>query len=84
VTCSPKKSSFSNTFKTQSLGLFNADMHESLSESLNLTDSQSIYKFHSNTLPGNQIIGRNSPSAMATTGTTIRGGMGGRTTEISK
>ena len=32
---SPKRSDYSNSFKTQSLGLFNPDMHESLADSLN-------------------------------------------------
>jgi hypothetical protein len=32
---SPKKSEFSQSCKTKSLGLFNPDMHESLADSLN-------------------------------------------------
>lgn len=57
---SPKRSEHSNSYKTQSLGLFNPDMHESLAESLN--GSSRHLSFAS--------AKRHSPSAMGSTEST--------------
>lgn len=59
---SPRRAEYSNTFKTQTLGLFNPEMHESLADSL---------------AGGASLMGSprqlKSPSAMASTGSTLGG-----------
>ena len=58
---SPKRSEHSNTYKTQSLGLFNPDMHESLAESLNPSSRQLSFASYK----------RRSPSALGSTESTL-------------
>lgn len=58
---SPKRSEHSNSYKTQSLGLFNPDMHESLADSLNMSSRHMSFAS----------CKRNSPSAMGSTESTF-------------
>lgn len=58
---SPKRSAHSNTYKTQSLGLFNLDMHGSLTDSFNMTPRQLSFAS----------IKRHQTSVMASTSTTL-------------
>lgn len=58
---SPKRSEYSNSYKTQSLGLFNPDMHESLADSLNLSSRHMSFAS----------VKRHSPSAMGSTESTF-------------